>query len=153
MARLSIGYLKKVALQTPKKPRVNATKIHAHAIPPVHRPPQRSGQTNCWRLPGGYRARAPTNQLCLWVRYGQLVVFCFAQSNMLIRYRESSAYYARLYKDNSLTGAHVIKLGPGNDDAAKEALRAWPGTRIFRDLRINKALAINVLLHLTTYNY
>jgi phosphoribosylformimino-5-aminoimidazole carboxamide ribotide isomerase len=31
-----------------------------------------------------------------------------------------------LYKDNSLAGAHVIMLGPGNDVAAKEALREWP---------------------------
>jgi len=35
--------------------------------------------------------------------------------------------YARLYKENGLTGGHVIKLGPGNDEAAKEALIAWPG--------------------------
>ncbi|RUS29221.1 hypothetical protein BC938DRAFT_480912 [Jimgerdemannia flammicorona] len=40
---------------------------------------------------------------------------------------ESSGYYARLYKDNGLTGTHIIKLGPGNDDAAREALGAWPG--------------------------
>lgn len=37
-----------------------------------------------------------------------------------------SAYYAKLYKDNALSGAHVIMLGPGNDQAAKEALQAWP---------------------------
>lgn len=36
-------------------------------------------------------------------------------------------YYARLYKDNQLLGAHVIMLGPGNNKAAKEALQAWPG--------------------------
>ncbi|KZP00155.1 Phosphoribosylformimino-5-aminoimidazole carboxamide ribotide isomerase [Calocera viscosa TUFC12733] len=39
----------------------------------------------------------------------------------------SPAYYAQLYRDNSLTGGHVIKLGPGNDVAAREALSAWPG--------------------------
>jgi phosphoribosylformimino-5-aminoimidazole carboxamide ribotide isomerase len=38
-----------------------------------------------------------------------------------------SAYYASLYKEHNLTGAHVIMLGPGNDAAAKEALAAWPG--------------------------
>ena len=37
------------------------------------------------------------------------------------------AYYARLYKDNGLLGGHLIKLGPGNDAAAKEALLVWPG--------------------------
>jgi len=36
-----------------------------------------------------------------------------------------SEYYANLYKQYGLTGAHVIMLGPGNDEAAKEALGAW----------------------------
>jgi phosphoribosylformimino-5-aminoimidazole carboxamide ribotide isomerase len=39
----------------------------------------------------------------------------------------TAGYYANLYKENGLTGAHVIMLGKGNDDAAKEALRVWPG--------------------------
>ena len=38
-----------------------------------------------------------------------------------------SAYYAALYKQYGLTGAHVIMLGPGNDAAAEEALAAWRG--------------------------
>ncbi|KAF2994007.1 Enzyme that catalyzes the fourth step in the histidine pathway [Curvularia kusanoi] len=38
-----------------------------------------------------------------------------------------SAYYASLYKENALAGAHVIMLGPGNDAAAQEALEAWKG--------------------------
>ncbi|KXN86270.1 1-(5-phosphoribosyl)-5-[(5- phosphoribosylamino)methylideneamino] imidazole-4-carboxamide isomerase [Leucoagaricus sp. SymC.cos] len=33
----------------------------------------------------------------------------------------------RLYKDKNLLGGHVIKLGRGNDAAAREALAAWPG--------------------------
>ncbi|KAJ1981778.1 Enzyme that catalyzes the fourth step in the histidine pathway [Dimargaris cristalligena] len=37
-----------------------------------------------------------------------------------------SSYYAELYRDQNLTGAHVIKLGPNNDEAALAALRAWP---------------------------
>jgi phosphoribosylformimino-5-aminoimidazole carboxamide ribotide isomerase len=37
----------------------------------------------------------------------------------------SPAHYANLYKSNSLTGGHVIKLGPGNEDAAGEAVTAW----------------------------
>jgi phosphoribosylformimino-5-aminoimidazole carboxamide ribotide isomerase len=36
-----------------------------------------------------------------------------------------SAYYADLYKNHGLAGAHVIMLGPGNEDAATEALKAW----------------------------
>ena len=39
----------------------------------------------------------------------------------------AAAYYAGLYRDANLEGAHVIMLGPGNDEAAKEALKAWPG--------------------------
>ncbi len=36
------------------------------------------------------------------------------------------AWFASLYKNDNLTGGHIIKLGPGNDDAAMEALAAWP---------------------------
>lgn len=36
-------------------------------------------------------------------------------------------HYAELYKQSNLTGAHVIMLGPGNDEAARKALAAWPG--------------------------
>ena len=39
----------------------------------------------------------------------------------------SAGYYANLYKETNSLGAHVIMLGPGNDDAAREALAAWPG--------------------------
>ncbi|KAJ4991713.1 phosphoribosylformimino-5-aminoimidazole carboxamide ribotide isomerase [Stagonosporopsis vannaccii] len=38
-----------------------------------------------------------------------------------------SAYYASLYKEHGLAGAHVIMLGPGNEQAAHEALEAWRG--------------------------
>ncbi|KAK1691491.1 hypothetical protein BDP55DRAFT_266198 [Colletotrichum godetiae] len=37
------------------------------------------------------------------------------------------AHFARLYRDNELTGAHVIMLGTGNIEAARESLKAWPG--------------------------
>ena len=37
------------------------------------------------------------------------------------------AYFAQLYASHGLRGGHVIKLGPGNDEAAKEALAAWCG--------------------------
>jgi phosphoribosylformimino-5-aminoimidazole carboxamide ribotide isomerase len=39
----------------------------------------------------------------------------------------SSEWFARRFRDDQLTGGHVIKLGPGNDSAAREALAAWPG--------------------------
>jgi phosphoribosylformimino-5-aminoimidazole carboxamide ribotide isomerase len=40
---------------------------------------------------------------------------------------KSPAWFADLYRADNLLGGHVIKLGPGNDAAAKEALAAWPG--------------------------
>lgn len=36
-------------------------------------------------------------------------------------------YYAELYRRDELTGGHVIMLGQGNADAAREALAVWPG--------------------------
>ncbi|KAI2626643.1 Phosphoribosylformimino-5-aminoimidazole carboxamide ribotide isomerase [Hypoxylon sp. NC1633] len=41
--------------------------------------------------------------------------------------QHSAGYFAGLYRDHGLEGAHVIMLGPGNENAAKEALTAWPG--------------------------
>jgi phosphoribosylformimino-5-aminoimidazole carboxamide ribotide isomerase len=40
---------------------------------------------------------------------------------------KSPAWFAALYRADQLTGGHIIKLGPGNDKAAEEALDAWPG--------------------------
>ncbi|KAG6333436.1 hypothetical protein ID866_5650 [Astraeus odoratus] len=40
---------------------------------------------------------------------------------------QSPGDFARLYRQHNLQGGHVIKLGPGNDSAAREALAAWPG--------------------------
>lgn len=37
------------------------------------------------------------------------------------------SYFADLYRQDGLSGAHVIMLGPGNEEAALEALRAFPG--------------------------
>jgi len=37
-----------------------------------------------------------------------------------------AADFARQYRDDGLDGGHVIKLGPGNDEAARAALAAWP---------------------------
>jgi phosphoribosylformimino-5-aminoimidazole carboxamide ribotide isomerase len=38
-----------------------------------------------------------------------------------------SSWYARLYRDDNLSGGHIIMLGSGNEAAAAEALAAWPG--------------------------
>lgn len=39
----------------------------------------------------------------------------------------SAGWFAELYRRDHLTGGHVIMLGPGNEEAAREALAAWPG--------------------------
>jgi phosphoribosylformimino-5-aminoimidazole carboxamide ribotide isomerase len=38
-----------------------------------------------------------------------------------------SRWFAELYRRDHLAGGHVIQLGPGNLQAAQEALAAWPG--------------------------
>ncbi|PGH31042.1 1-(5-phosphoribosyl)-5-[(5-phosphoribosylamino)methylideneamino] imidazole-4-carboxamide isomerase [[Emmonsia] crescens] len=38
-----------------------------------------------------------------------------------------AGYFAKLYKEHGLTGGHVVMLGGGNEEAAREALAAWPG--------------------------
>jgi phosphoribosylformimino-5-aminoimidazole carboxamide ribotide isomerase len=40
---------------------------------------------------------------------------------------KNAAWYAARYRDDGLTGGHVIMLGPGNEHAASAALAAWPG--------------------------
>lgn len=37
-----------------------------------------------------------------------------------------AAHFAHLYRENNLTGGHVIALGPGNQEQALKALTAWP---------------------------
>lgn len=38
-----------------------------------------------------------------------------------------ASWFAELYRRDSLTGGHVIMLGKGNEDSAREALAAYPG--------------------------
>jgi len=39
---------------------------------------------------------------------------------------DAPRWFAEKFREADLTGGHVIKLGAGNDQAAKEALRSWP---------------------------
>jgi phosphoribosylformimino-5-aminoimidazole carboxamide ribotide isomerase len=41
--------------------------------------------------------------------------------------RQPSAWFANRYRQDHLTGGHVIQLGRGNTEAARGALAAWPG--------------------------
>jgi phosphoribosylformimino-5-aminoimidazole carboxamide ribotide isomerase len=47
------------------------------------------------------------------------------QTNFIADRRPS--WFAELYRQDNLCGGHVIMLGPGNEQAAAEALAAWPG--------------------------
>ncbi len=38
-----------------------------------------------------------------------------------------ASWFAELYRRDGLRGGHVIQLGPGNEEAAKAALAAYPG--------------------------
>ena len=39
---------------------------------------------------------------------------------------QPSSWFAELYRKDGLTGGHIIMLGPGNEEAASEALDTWP---------------------------
>jgi len=41
--------------------------------------------------------------------------------------KKGAGFYARRYRQDGLSGGHVIRLGEDNTAAAKEALRAYPG--------------------------
>ncbi len=40
---------------------------------------------------------------------------------------KESSYYAKMYKKDGLQGGHIIKIGQGNEAAALEALKSYPG--------------------------
>lgn len=52
-----------------------------------------------------------------------------------------AGYYGDLYRQDALVGGHVIKLGPNNDTAAREALAAYPrGLQIGGGIHCENAL-------------
>ena len=65
--------------------------------------------------------------MCLGVSVGH--------SDVSMKNSQSPADFARMYREHGLEGAHVIKLGKGNDDAARQALQAWPGRSSARSYR------------------
>lgn len=47
-----------------------------------------------------------------------------AATNFISDY--DAAFYANVYREQGLTGGHVIALGPGNQEEVLKALAAWP---------------------------
>jgi phosphoribosylformimino-5-aminoimidazole carboxamide ribotide isomerase len=55
---------------------------------------------------------------------------CDAEKGSLVTNYEtdlSPAHFARMYKNDGLSGGHIIMLGAGNEDAALAALHEFPG--------------------------
>lgn len=53
----------------------------------------------------------------------------------------SAEWYAELYRESNVTGGHVIQLGAGNKDAARDALEAWPqGMQVGGGINIQNAV-------------
>ncbi len=49
-------------------------------------------------------------------------------------------WFSKLYRRDSLTGGHIIQLGPGNEATAESALEAWPqGMQIGGGINIDNA--------------
>lgn len=61
----------------------------------------------------------------------QIVGSTLSDSQATLRTNFSSdlppAHYATLYRRDNLRGGHIIMLGGGNEEAAREALATWPG--------------------------
>jgi len=72
---------------------------------------------------------------CIDLRKGKVVQIIGStlkdkdQDNIITNFEspESPAQFARKYKEDRITGGHVIALGPGNTPAAISALNAYPG--------------------------
>ena len=42
--------------------------------------------------------------------------------------KQTAGWFADIYKKYKLTGGHIIKLGPGNEQSCREALQRYPGS-------------------------
>ncbi len=55
---------------------------------------------------------------------------------------KSASWFAELYREHNITGGHVIQLGQGNQQAAIDALAAWPeGMQVGGGINIDNAQA------------
>ncbi len=69
---------------------------------------------------------------CIDLRQGRVVQIVGGslrgdQADVNFQTERSSADFAKMYASDNLRGGHVISLGPGNQEAALAALRAFPG--------------------------
>ncbi|MEM9941125.1 MAG: phosphoribosylformimino-5-aminoimidazole carboxamide ribotide isomerase [Planctomycetota bacterium] len=74
----------------------------------------------------------------------QIVGSTYAEDNRHVTENFSSEnpaeFFARKYREDRLRGGHVIKLGPGNDQAARNALAAYPmGLQIGGGIHLDNA--------------
>lgn len=94
----------------------------------MHRPARGQSKTNSRRdVVIDRRVKSEDQLRCKACRLPNPGMF---QRRLITSSSQSPGYFAKLYKDAGLTGGHVIKLGPGNDDAAKEVLGNWAGPHI-----------------------
>ena len=122
----------------------NSSSLHFSTL---HWPSWRYSQTNSRRFFVRTRSIYFKDEFCVKVCFSPRFIHELALTRkdraVFPFHSHSPAYYTQLYKENSLIGGHIIKLGPGNDDAAREALAAWPGD----DLAI-QAIITEVLIFL-----
>ena len=67
----------------------------------------------------------------------------YDNDNLVVNFQSDNppSYFADLYKQDNLTGGHVIMLGSGNEKAAEEALNAYYGSlQIGGGIRADNAL-------------
>lgn len=59
---------------------------------------------------------------------------------------KDSSYYANMFREDQLTGGHVIMLGPGNEEAALLALKTYPnGLQVGGGINAENAKNISML--------
>lgn len=73
-----------------------------------------------------------------------------------------ASHYAGLYQKHNLRGGHVVKLGPGNDEAAQESVQTWPNglqvagsitdknAQYWIDQGAEKVSALGITMHLNS---
>ena len=105
--------------QAPGRPYVYATPpINCPCLPTSHKFARRAAVRPCIDLHGGKVKQIVGSTLSDDASSAPVENFVASRS---------AAEFAELYRRDGLAGGHVIMLGPGNEEAALSALRAYPG--------------------------